>query len=199
MLLHCHDYRNVAVPKIWCRMPQLAPALRCTTFGQHRCIITVFYVVHAENASLAACFSARKPRGNNEVVARLQEIWKDLELSDVAQEQQLADITERALGVWNGAVEHAEQHRQGIRGRIEEAANEMKAIAELLGEMSAIEDTNSSVVRLHISTRARDGVQLVDLQHPAAASDTGMQPRWRMCSLQTGSIQRFPLPHGNTN
>jgi hypothetical protein len=76
-----------------------------------------------------------------------QEIWKDLELSDVAQEQQLADITERALGVWNGAVEHAEQHRQGIRKRIEDAVTEMKTIADLLGEINAIEDTSSSVVR----------------------------------------------------
>lgn len=78
---------------------------------------------------------------------RPQEIWNDLELSDVAQQQQLSDITERALGVWNGAVEHAEQHRQSIKGRIEEAANEMRHIAELLGELNAIDDPHSSVVR----------------------------------------------------
>jgi hypothetical protein len=80
----------------------------------------------------------------------MQGIWKDLELSDVAQEQQLADITERALGVWNGAVDHAEQHRAGIRARIDEAASEMRTIAELLGELNAIEDPNSSVVRIHL-------------------------------------------------
>jgi hypothetical protein len=81
----------------------------------------------------------------------VKEIWKDLELSDIAQEQQLTDITERALGVWNGAVEHAEHHRQGIRARIDEAASEMRGIAELLGEMNAIEDPNSSMVFIKIS------------------------------------------------
>ena len=78
----------------------------------------------------------------------VQEIWNDLELSDVAKQQQLSDITERALGVWNGAVEHAEQHRQSIKSRIDEAANEMRHIAELLGELNAIEDPHSSVVRM---------------------------------------------------
>lgn len=76
----------------------------------------------------------------------LQEIWQDLELSDVAKEQQLKDITERALGVWSGAVEHAENHRKGIRRRIDDAASEMRSIAELLGELAAIEDPNSSMV-----------------------------------------------------
>ena len=92
----------------------------------------------------------------------MQDIWKDLELSDVAQEQQLADITERALGVWNGAVDHAEQHRQGIRVRIEEAAREMRAIAELLGDLNAIEDPNSSVVRDLIAAGAFYGNRIID-------------------------------------
>jgi hypothetical protein len=41
---------------------------------------------------------------------QLQEIWKDLEMPDVVQEQTLQDVTKHALGVWNGAVDHAE-HR----------------------------------------------------------------------------------------
>jgi hypothetical protein len=69
----------------------------------------------------------------------------------VAQEQQMKDISERALGVWNGAVEHAEQHQQSIRTRIEESAVEMRTIAEQLGELSAIEDPNSSLVRVLMS------------------------------------------------
>lgn len=79
----------------------------------------------------------------------LQEIWKDLEMSDVAQEQTLQDITQKAMGVWNGAVEHAEQHRHGIRGRIDVAAAEMKTIAEQLGELTALEDPSISMVILH--------------------------------------------------
>jgi uncharacterized protein YfkK (UPF0435 family) len=77
----------------------------------------------------------------------VQEIWKDLEMSDSAQQQTLQDITQKALGVWNGAVEHAEQHRQTIRDRINQAASEMRAIAEQLGELQAIEDPNTSMVR----------------------------------------------------
>lgn len=77
---------------------------------------------------------------------RSQEIWQDLELCDAAREQQLKDITDRALGVWSGAVEHAENHRKGIRRRIDDAAAEMRSIAELLGELAAIEDPNSSMV-----------------------------------------------------
>lgn len=71
----------------------------------------------------------------------------DLEMSDVAQEQTLQDITQKALGVWNGAVEHAEQHRGTIRERIDKAAAEMKTIAEQLGELTAIEDPSISMVR----------------------------------------------------
>lgn len=59
----------------------------------------------------------------------------------------MKDISERALGVWNGAVEHAEQHQASIRTRIAESAAEMRTIAEQLGELSAIEDPNSSMVR----------------------------------------------------
>jgi uncharacterized protein YPO0396 len=76
----------------------------------------------------------------------MQDIWKDLEMSDVVQEQTLQDITQKALGVWNGAVEHAEQHRHNIRDRIDQAAAEMRTIAEQLGELSAIDDPNSSMV-----------------------------------------------------
>lgn len=75
-----------------------------------------------------------------------QEIWQDLEMSDVAQEQTLQDITQKAMGVWNGAVEHAEQHRHGIRQRIDNAAAEMKTIAEQLGELTALEDPSISMV-----------------------------------------------------
>lgn len=77
----------------------------------------------------------------------LQGIWQDLEMSDVAQEQTLQDITQKAMGVWNGAVEHAEQHRHGIRERIDNAAAEMKTIAEQLGELTALEDPSISMVR----------------------------------------------------
>ena len=79
--------------------------------------------------------------------AQLQDIWSDLELDATAREQQLKDITERALGIWTGAVQHAENHRQSIRGRIDQAAEEMRSIAALLGESEAIEDTTTSIVR----------------------------------------------------
>lgn len=77
----------------------------------------------------------------------LQEIWKDLEMSDVVQEQTLQDITQKALGVWNGAVDHAEQHRNNIRDRIDQAAGEMRLIAEQLGDFAEMDDPNSSMVR----------------------------------------------------
>jgi uncharacterized glyoxalase superfamily metalloenzyme YdcJ len=76
----------------------------------------------------------------------MQEIWKDLEMSDVVQEQTLQDITQKALGVWNGAVDHAEQHRNHIRDRIDQAAAEMRMMAEQLGEFAEIDDPNSSMV-----------------------------------------------------
>lgn len=92
--------------------------------------------------------------------AKLQDIWSDLELDGAAREQQVKDITERALGIWTGAVQHAENHRQSIRTRIDQAAEEMRSIAALLGESEAIEDTNSSIVRtpdsLHAPHRAVD-------------------------------------------
>ena len=69
-------------------------------------------------------------------------------MSDVVQEQTLQDITQKALGVWNGAVDHAEQHRNNIRDRIDQAAGEMRVIAEQLGDFADMEDPNSSMVRI---------------------------------------------------
>jgi uncharacterized coiled-coil protein SlyX len=77
----------------------------------------------------------------------LQEIWKDLEMPDAVQEQTLQDITQKALDVWNGAVDQADQHRNLIRDRIDQAAAEMRLIAEQLGDFSEIDDPNSSMVR----------------------------------------------------
>ena len=68
-------------------------------------------------------------------------------MSDVVQEQTLQDITQKALGVWNGAIEHAEQHRNNIRDRIDQAAGEMRVIAEQLGDFAEMDDPNSSMVR----------------------------------------------------
>jgi uncharacterized coiled-coil protein SlyX len=76
-----------------------------------------------------------------------QEIWKDLEMPDAVQEQTLQDITQKALDVWNGAVDQADQHRNLIRDRIDQAAAEMRLIAEQLGDFSEIDDPNSSMVR----------------------------------------------------
>lgn len=73
-------------------------------------------------------------------------------MSDVVQEQTLQDITRKALGVWNGAVEHAEQHRNKIRETIDEAAAEMRVIAEQLGDFADIDDPNSSMVRYSAPT-----------------------------------------------
>ena len=74
-----------------------------------------------------------------------QGIWRDLEVSETAQKQQLDEITERALTVWNTAVEHAEQHKQTVRARIDEAAREICKIAEQLGEHAEIESRASMV------------------------------------------------------
>jgi hypothetical protein len=76
----------------------------------------------------------------------LQVIWKDLEMPDAVQEQSLQDITHKALDIWNGAVDEADQHRNLIRDRLDHAAAEMRLIAEQLGDFSEIDGPNSSMV-----------------------------------------------------
>ena len=61
-------------------------------------------------------------------------------MSSAVQEQTLQDITQKALGVWNGAVEQAEQHRNKIQGTIDEAASEARMIAAQLGDFTDMDD-----------------------------------------------------------
>lgn len=68
-------------------------------------------------------------------------------MSSAVQEQTLQDITQKALGVWNGAVEQAEQHRNKVQGTIDEAASEARMIAEQLGDFTDMDDSSTSTVR----------------------------------------------------
>jgi hypothetical protein len=52
----------------------------------------------------------------------------------------------QAFALWNVAVNHAEQHRNNMRHRFDQAAAEMRLIAGQLGDFSEMDDPNSSMV-----------------------------------------------------
>jgi hypothetical protein len=91
----------------------------------------------ARPAAHALCTRARAQayaRNSKSSLARLQEVWLDVELPEGQQVEVLEGVIARAHAVWEDAVSAAEAQQTRLRGEVEAALREAAAIREELGD-----------------------------------------------------------------